>query len=1054
MVAGLAETATRRDDRAVSATASQRDRLAKLIAQENFDAEDLQELRIAMVMTGGVSLAIWMGGATREFDQVIRAENPTYRELLRLTRSLPRIDVITGTSAGGLNGALLAYAITQGTGVKTLGPLWLEVGGLEKLLRQPTQANPPSLMLGDDYFLPQIESAIGQLDGPGTSPADVPMELVITTTLLEPWPRGVPDTFGTIIHDVDHRGEFAFRRGVAQTEDDASPGDDFAVDDIHARLALAARCTASFPVAFEASYVPIGPEDAGKSLPDMQDVANFQKSRFVIDGGVLLNRPLRPALRAIFRQPASKQVRRVLAYVVPDPGDATNVEPVDRGKPPSLAEVATDSMVRLPRNQSVSAELDEITLHNARVDAQRRRRELVVVDLDVDDLARRSYPQYRGFRADVIAGWLLALLARGFTAIELEEAAVDPAMREVYSEAPLRERAQLRERLLEHLQNLPPEQFPGSGEKPTQWFTTVETVERAASVVLDLLRRGLAVTDPRDKKAAHQRHRSELRRLRSLVCTELAAAQASRKPLKRDAEVKLAREAVRAFRLDEKPAVAGSSALYDWATRTLPEILGNPQTLQPVAERIAEQLLPAAQAVLGACEVAPTHLERRAKETKCYAEKLVRGVGTGGGASATPLYRLLALEVVQLALGGQPIVEQRVDLLQISGDAGNGLDPREQAEEKLAGLQAAHFGAFYKHSWRANDWMWGRHDAAQRLAQLLLEPPRLRQLGYTVDEVLTRVDEIAFNNWSDDDIHRLSDADKNTLRAATPRCWDPDKAKAELSFLSDETEPAPATIPMCAQAVARRLQLGILREELPAVRRAVAIDENDGAHMSTAARQFCEDFDKAPQPLPARDAIRLFNACRVGTEKLTGESGSNLLARTATRTLAVATSAFSGTRSGLPKLVHGPMKALRGLGLMLYLVVRYALEGSRFGAMLATGGLFAGAAIVGVGLVVDIPGIVMVIGLGAIFGALFLALWQRKWIVALVAAPAAGLLVGLAPHFIGGWIVDWINDDAIENATPVSAVAGLLVGAFILGRASIDWPKQKKPDPAEANRPK
>jgi hypothetical protein len=50
---------------------------------------------------------------------------------------------------------------------------------------------------------------------------------------------------------------------------------------------------------------------------------------------------------------------------------------------------------------------------------------------------------------------------------------------------------------------------------------------------------------------------------------------------------------------------------------------------------------------------------------------------------------------------------------------------------------------------------------------------------------------------------------------------------------------------------------------------------------------------------------------------------------------------------------------------MIYLVVRYALEGSRFGAMLVSAGLFAGAALVGVGLVVDIPGILMVAGLGA-----------------------------------------------------------------------------------------
>ena len=80
----------------------------------------------------------------------------------------------------------------------------------------------------------------------------------------------------------------------------------------------------------------------------------------MIDGGVLANQPLRPALRAIFRQPASRQVRRVLAFVVPDPGEAVKVD-ADACRRPELSEVGIASMIRLPRNQSISAELDELT---------------------------------------------------------------------------------------------------------------------------------------------------------------------------------------------------------------------------------------------------------------------------------------------------------------------------------------------------------------------------------------------------------------------------------------------------------------------------------------------------------------------------------------------------------------------------------------------------------------------------------------------------------------------------------------------------------------------
>ena len=1024
---------------------SARERLAEAIAEEDLLPEDLQELRLALVMTGGVSLAVWMGGTALEFSRLIRADrnaDTTYLELLRLTRSLPRVDVIAGTSAGGLNGALLAYAVTQDAEVSGLRDLWLRLGALEQLLRQPTKPNPPSLMRGDEYFLTELKNAFDALDrGDLTTPDEVPMDLIITTTLLNAWPRGVSDTFGTIIEDAEHRGEFAFTRGVSLSDGGVSADDDFDRREIKGELALASRSTASFPVAFEASFIPIGKGQQELPLrPDMTDIADFQADRWVIDGGVLANQPLRPALRAIFRQPASQQVRRVLAYVVPDPGEALKVVP-DTRVMPSLSDVGLASMIRLPRNQSVSAELDELILHNARVDAQRRRRELMVVDIGVDELARKAYPQYRGFRADVLAGWLLRMLARGFTALELQEKSLDPEDRKVTIEAPLRERTLLRERLIVHLENLPPERFPAGDEPPSRWYTTVETVERAAGIILDLLRRGLALMNPLDADASQVRH--DLRELRATVAGELTAAQATRKKLKRMEELKLAEKAVFALREDQlKPEGEERTALRDWANEVLPRVLGDPETLRPIVGRIAVQLVPAARAVQRACAAVPDQADPRVVQTAAYAEAIVRDVGEEPGKIGA-LHRLLALDVVQLSFGGQPIVEQRVDLIQVSGDAGNGLDPRDRADDKLAGLQLGHFGAFYKQSWRANDWMWGRHDAVQRLAQILLEPARLRQLGYDVKFVADTVESVAFGG--------LGEEDEKFLRAAGPRPWNRAKAKEELSFLkkSKSGEPPPATIPMCAQAVARRLQLQVLRDELPAVRAAIRYDKNDGAHLSTKALQFCDLFDELydkTKPFSAEDAVRLFAACRLSDELIGDESGSDLLARTATTTLAVTTSAAGGEASGLPKVVRRPLKALRGLGLMIYLVVRHALEGHRAGAMLVTGALFAGAALVGVGLVVSIPGVLMLAGLGAILGAVFLAAWRRKfWGLALVVA--LGLVVALVPRIIGGWAWDWIDDDAVDRWEPVSVVVGLLVAALVLGAISIEWPPMRRHPP-------
>jgi predicted acylesterase/phospholipase RssA len=72
---------------------------------------DEQELRVAVVMNGGVSLAVWMGGVTRELDR-LRRDDGAYAAIAGLTRSLPRVDVIAGSSAGGINGAVLAGGAT------------------------------------------------------------------------------------------------------------------------------------------------------------------------------------------------------------------------------------------------------------------------------------------------------------------------------------------------------------------------------------------------------------------------------------------------------------------------------------------------------------------------------------------------------------------------------------------------------------------------------------------------------------------------------------------------------------------------------------------------------------------------------------------------------------------------------------------------------------------------------------------------------------------------------------------------------------------------------
>jgi patatin-related protein len=996
---------------------------------ESIDAEDLQHLRLALVMSGGVSLAIWMGGAAHEFQRVMRGDGPVWSGLLRLTATRASIDVISGTSAGGLNGALLAMAIARDSTIGRLRELWLKLGSLQPLLRPAGEADPPALMQGDEYFLKHIAAALKDLQSGKTSPEDVPLDLTITTTLLRARPRGIPDHFGTIIRDADHRGEFRFQRGIRVTTDAAETlgsqeRDDFDDPRIVDQLALASRSTASFPFAFEASFVPV--KETPSDRPDMDGVANFEMSRYVVDGGVLVNRPLRPALRAIFAQPAGPQVRRVVAYVVPDPGEAKKETADARADVPKLAEIATASLVTLPRNQSVGNELDELTDHNMRVDAQRRRRELSVAALDVDAFAIAAYPQYREVRADRLTDWLFNSLSRWLTLLET----LDPRM---VADVPLWQRGRLKGYLSTHMRALPPATFPMAGAPVADWFTTADTVERAGMVILDLLRRGLGVTDPLDPRTKD--FRTDMHNRRREVHAWMRLARERQSTATPEQQREYAEKALVALQSD-KPA----QRLGKWAGAVMAALLGKPEDLQPFADQIASHLAPSVEMVLAACAVAPSHLKPRADATATYAGGLVKEIDQPGlPARDAALRRLLALEVVDRALGEESTLEQRIELIQVSAEAANGFDgSREKPEHKLAGLQLGHFGAFYKQSWRANDWMWGRLDAAQRLAQILLEPSRLRQLGYSSKTACQAIEDCSLGVKGSEERTVLEKRD-------WPNAWDPDEALKELEFLDDPESALPDSLPVCAQALARRVQLQILRDELGAIARAIRLDEKARATISPSAATFAADVEKA-EPLSEKEVVPLFEACDVGTERLRAEQGSDLLAQTVSQTLAVSTSAVSGKHAGLPARGQRFLRSLRGFALVFHLFVSQALAGSRAAGTVAAAMLAAGAALVGVGLLVRIPGILLVAGVALVLGGIVLAAYRHKWQIPWKAIVVAAVLaIGVR---IAIWIWDAIDDGQgrpgwvafLERIEPVTVVLGLVVGAHILGRSAIRWP--------------
>jgi len=114
-----------------------------------------KELRLALVCYGGVSLAVYMHGVTKEIWHLARASRAflshpdqsgalsgvaqVYRDFLaeieqehslRL-RVLP--DILTGASAGGINAIFLAQALHSGHSLEPLTDLWLENADVSEL---------------------------------------------------------------------------------------------------------------------------------------------------------------------------------------------------------------------------------------------------------------------------------------------------------------------------------------------------------------------------------------------------------------------------------------------------------------------------------------------------------------------------------------------------------------------------------------------------------------------------------------------------------------------------------------------------------------------------------------------------------------------------------------------------------------------------------------------------------------------------------------------------------------------------------------------------------
>ena len=135
------------------------------------------------------------------------------------------------------------------------------------------------------------------------------MDLTMMTTLLTPTQTVTVDALGQRLPQAVHSARFRWNRPThGSTAKD--PFGAARVVATAAELALAARSSSSFPVAFEPSFVPVqaaGPTGRPEARrPDMHRVVQdwgqpgSDRSRFVVDGGVLANTPTRQAINVMY----------------------------------------------------------------------------------------------------------------------------------------------------------------------------------------------------------------------------------------------------------------------------------------------------------------------------------------------------------------------------------------------------------------------------------------------------------------------------------------------------------------------------------------------------------------------------------------------------------------------------------------------------------------------------------------------------------------------------------------------------------------------------------
>jgi patatin-related protein len=772
-----------------------------------------REVRFAVVMYGGVSLCIYMNGIAQELLHLVRATAPgdtpgtprypdealsptekVYRDLSRLlvegrapgaplveggplgTRF--SVDILSGTSAGGINAIFLAKALTNDESMAQLKQLWMTEGDIAKLINDgasiqgtalPRPAAPQSLLNGHRMYQKLVEAFEGMDEAAGvtaTSPARPPLvpelDLFVTTTDIAGVTLPIRLADG-VVHERRHRGVFHFRFKKEDGVDPPEPND-FARP-YNPFLAFAARCTSAFPFAFEPMRLEhmnavletmkgFGAREKGwHSLPLWEPFLERFKTpagtapvsvekRSFGDGGYLDNKPFSYASESLLRRESGIPVDRKLLYIEPKP------EHPERDSARTEFDAIENVMaatVGLPRYETIREDLERVMARNRLTERVRIITQALEEDVPAEaermgiqdagdwsklylkDMVKQygiAYGGYHRLRVAAATDWLAKVVSRAAGLGEASDLVL--ATRQLVRVwrndnyqphgTPENPRASENQFLLDYDLQFRIRRLAYVLSKINTLSAWGQDARRAVAKIMGV--RADFVGSPISPTEEEELH-AELVALKGVFHPLYRTLRQAQEQLELRGEKNPLRAAVTALGLhppDLLHLLALSGPAQENAAQALLNAEGRREALANVVARLEEQLADARR------EASAQVFQRLDPARVVYL--------TPGGEIARRVlwhyynfyvdYDLVSFPILYSTDAGE---EDTVDIIRISPEDARYIfdetgDPL--GRRKLAGTALFSFGAFLRDTWRANDMLWGRLDGAERLVCALL----------------------------------------------------------------------------------------------------------------------------------------------------------------------------------------------------------------------------------------------------------------------------------------------------------------------------------------------